>query len=158
MAGMARMGATRRASSQPPGIDAIGDREQQLRTTGAVFLAALVIHGADHVRRGVDVITEVVRTAGAVQAAAGLVAVVLVFRRHRAAPAVAAVVGLVSAAGFVASHLLPHWSAFSDPFTGSAVAPGVNAFSWFAALFEIAADLAFGIAAMLVLWSRHGSR
>jgi hypothetical protein len=84
-----------------------------------------------------------------------VLAVVLVFRRHRLAPAVAVAVGFVSAAGFIASHLLPQWSAFSDPFTGSAVAPNVNAFSWFAALFEIAADVAFGFAGLQLLQARQ---
>jgi hypothetical protein len=60
----------------------------------------------------------------------------------------AAFVGFLSAAGFAAAHLLPHWSALSDPYTGSAVAPYVNGFSWFSALFEIAADLAFGVASI----------
>jgi hypothetical protein len=56
--------------------------------------------------------------------------------------------------GFTAAHLLPHWSAFSDSFTGSEVAPHVTAFSWFAALFEIGADLAFGWAGLRVLRAR----
>src|SRR5947209_943279 len=86
--------------------------EQLLRFTAAVFAVAFVLHGADHVRRGVDVITGVVRAAGAVQAVAGAIAVVLVLRRHRLAPTVAVVVGFASAVGFTAAHLLPHWSAF----------------------------------------------
>ena len=120
--------------------------ERQLRVTAVVFAVALVVHGADHMRRGIDVVTDVVRGAGATQAVLVALAVALVFRRHRLAPLVAVVVGVVSAVGFGAGHLLPQWSAFSDPFTGAAVAPGVTAFSWFAAVFEIAAGLAFGIA------------
>ena len=122
-----------------------------LRATAAIFALALVVHGADHVRRGYDVVTTVVRGAGATQAALGALTVFLVFRRHRYAPAMAVIVGFASAAGFTAAHLLPHWSAFSDSFTGNDVGPNVNAFSWFAALFEIAADLALG-AAGLQLW------
>jgi hypothetical protein len=125
-----------------------------LRVTAAIFAVAVVVHGADHVRRGIDVATAVVRNAGAIQFALGAVAVVLVFRGHRWAPAVAVFVGFASAAGFGAAHLLPHWSAFSDPYTGSVVAPHVNAFSWFSALFEIAADIAFGMAGLSALWVR----
>ncbi len=122
--------------------------ERRLRVTAVVFAVALVVHGADHVRRGIDVVTEVVRAAGATQAILVALAVVLVFRRHRLAPLVAVIVGLVSAVGFGAAHLLPQWSAFSDPFTGAAVAPGVTAFSWFAAAFEIVAGLAFSVAGL----------
>jgi hypothetical protein len=50
-----------------------------------------------------------------------------------------------------AERLLPQWSAFSDPFMGTAVAPGVTAFSWFAAAFEIAAGLAFGVAGLQLM-------
>lgn len=89
--------------------------------------------------------------AGTTQFVVGALAVVLVIRRHRLAPAVAAAVGMASAVGFAAAHLLPHWSAFSDPFTGNAVAPHVNTLSWFTALFEIAADVAFGVAGLRIL-------
>jgi hypothetical protein len=67
------------------------------------------------------------------------------------APAAATAVGFASAIGFTAAHVLPHWSTFSDSFTGADVAPGVTAFSWFAALFEIGADLAFGWAGLRTL-------
>jgi len=122
--------------------------ERLLRITAVVFAVAVVVHGADHLRRGPDAVTEVVRGAGAIQFVLGAVAVVLVFRRHQLAPTMAVYVGFISALGFAAAHLLPQWSAFSDPFTGSAVAPGVTAFSWFAALFEIGADIAFGVAGL----------
>jgi hypothetical protein len=129
--------------------------EQLLRLTAVIFAVAVLAHGADHVRRGIDASTEVVRGAGGLQFLAGAVAVVLVFRGHRSAAAAwAAYVGLISAAGFAAAHLLPHWSAFSDPYTGGAVAPHVTTFSWFTALFEIAADIAFGVAGLRVLRER----
>jgi hypothetical protein len=129
--------------------------DRYLRVTAAVFAVAVVVHGADHLRRGVDVVTTVVRDAGAIQFVLGAVAVVLVFRGHRWAPAAAVFVGFASAAGFSAAHLLPHWSAFSDPYVGSVVAPRVNGLSWFSALFGIAADLAFGIAGLRALWARQ---
>ena len=128
--------------------------ERLLRMTAAVFAVAVVVHGADHLRRGIDASTELVRGAGALQFIAGAIAVVLVFRGHRSAPVWAASVGLASAVGFAAAHLLPHWSAFSDAYTGSVVAPHVTAFSWFTALFEIAADLAFGIAGLTAVRAR----
>jgi hypothetical protein len=53
--------------------------------------------------------------------------------------------------GFAAAHLLPHWSSFSDSFTGSHVGPNVTVLSWATALFEIGADIAFGCAGVRVL-------
>jgi hypothetical protein len=129
--------------------------ERTLRTVGVVFLAALLLHGFDHLRRGFDVITPQVFWLGNLQLTLAVVAVVLVFRRHWWAPAAAVAVGLPSAIGFTAAHLLPHWSPFSDPFTGAAVAPHVTALSWVAALFEIAADLAFAWAGLAVLRVRQ---
>ena len=129
--------------------------DRWLRVTAVVFAAAVLVHGVDHLRRGVDAVTTVVRDAGAIQFVLGAVAVILVFRGHRWAPAAAVFVGFASAAGFGAAHLLPHWSSFSDPFTGSVIAPHVNGFSWFSALFEIAADVAFGVAGLRVLWARQ---
>ena len=140
------LGAPRRT-----GEALITKAERRLRGTAVVFAIAVGVHGADHVRRGTDVVTDVVRGAGATQAVLVALAVVLVFRRHRLAPLVALIVGFVSAIGFSAAHLLPQWSAFSDPFTGTAVAPGVTAFSWFSAAFEIVAGLAFGIAGLQLM-------
>ena len=126
-----------------------------LRRAAVVFVVALVVHAADHLRRGFDVITPEVRWAGNAQLAMATVAVVLVFARHRSAALWAIVVGFASAIGFAGAHVLPHWSAFSDSFTGSKVAPGVTWFSWFAALFEIGADTLFGIAGLRVLRARR---
>lgn len=122
--------------------------EALLRRTAIVFLAALIVHGADHAVRGLDVITELVSTAGSIQFLLGVIAVLLVFMRHRSAPTLAILVGFPSAVGFAMAHLLPEWGAFSDPYVGANVAPGVTWFSWFTALFEIAADLAFGWAGL----------
>ena len=125
-----------------------------LRTTSLVFAAAVLVHGADHLRRGIDAVSTTVFAAGNAQLVAGAIAVALVLRRHPLAPAVAVGVGFVSAFGFAAAHLLPHWSAFSDAYVGVQRGPDVNAFSWFTALFEIAADLAFGFAGLAVLRRR----
>jgi len=129
-----------------------GDRA--LRWTGAVFLAAVLVHGADHMRRGTDVVTTEVLSAGTVQFVLAVLAVGLVFRGHRLAPVAAIAIGFPSAIGFTAAHLLPHWSAFSDSFTGADVAPHVNALSWVTAVFEITADLAFGAAGVATLRAR----
>ena len=132
-----------------------GDRT--LRWTAVFAFASLVLHAADHVRRGTEVVTRVVTTAGALGLVLAAVAVVLVFRGSRWAPHAAIAVGFPTAVRFSASHLLPRWSAFSDPFVGNNVAPGVTAFSWVTAVIEICALLAFGVAGVLALRSRTGT-
>lgn len=122
-----------------------------LRTAGVVFAIALVVHGADHFRRGMDVLTGTVFWAGNAQIALSVVTLVLIFGHHRLAPAFAAVLGFASAIGFSLAHLLPHWSSFSDSFTGAHPAPHVTGFSWFAAAFEIASGLYLGIAAVVTM-------
>ncbi|MEY2433617.1 MAG: hypothetical protein QOC92_3342 [Acidimicrobiaceae bacterium] len=125
--------------------------EQRLRSAALVFAAAVAVHGADHLRRGVDVVTTTVLAAGGLQFLLGAITVVLILRRHRWAARAAIAVGFASAIGFTAAHLLPHWSAFSDAFTGGHVAPKVTALSWAAALFEIGADIALGWSGVRVL-------
>lgn len=122
-----------------------------LRSTGAFFLAAVLVHGLDHLRRGIDVMTTQVLVGGTVQFVLALVAVTLVLRHHRLAPGAAIAVGFGSAVLFVTAHLLPDWGAFSDAYVGSPAAPGVTAFSWLTALLEIGADVAFGWAGVVVL-------
>ena len=125
--------------------------EQRLRRTAVVFIVAVTVHGADHVRRGVGVVTTQVLSAGTIQYLLAVIALALVFRRHPWAPVVAIALGFASAIGFTAAHVLPHWSSFSDPFTGSPVAPNVTVLSWATAIFEIGADLAFGWAGLRAL-------
>src|SRR4051794_10510996 len=134
----------------PPTAPA-GRATDALRTAGVVFAIALVVHGVDHLRRGMDVITAQVLWLGNLQILLSIVTLVLIFRRHRWAPAFAVGVGFASAIGFSAAHLLPHWSAFSDSFTGAHHAPAVTAFSWIAAIFEIAAGLGLGITGLFAL-------
>jgi hypothetical protein len=137
--------STEHRVQMPSGLDP----DRVLRATGVVFLAALLLHGADHLRRGFDVLTPEVFWTGNLQLLAALVTVGLVVMRHRWAPLAAMAIGFPSAVGFIASHLLPHWSSFSDAFPGG----HVDGWSWAAALVEIAADLAFGIAGWYVLRS-----
>ena len=137
-----------RPSSTAP---AVRTSPEPLVIATVVFAVAFVLHAADHFRRGMDVLEWPVFWGGNLQSVLAVVTIVLVFRRHRLAPVFAIAVGFASAFGFVLAHLLPHWSSFSDSFTGAHVAPHVTGFSWFAALFEIAADLALGIVGLVTL-------
>jgi hypothetical protein len=125
--------------------------EQRMRLAALVFAVAVAVHGADHLRRGADVVTPQVRAVGGIQLLLAAITVALVFRRHPWASRSAISVGFASAIGFSAAHLLPHWSSFSDSFTGRGVAPNVTVLSWVAALFEIGADIALGWAGVRAL-------
>ncbi|WP_235746571.1 hypothetical protein [Nocardia coffeae] len=120
-----------------------------LRLVTAIFTVALLVHAADHLRRGMSTVSPLVMTLGFIQLVLALATVALVVLRHRWAPTAAMVVGFASAAGFLVVHLLPDWfGPLSDSFINPPASANVTGFSWFAALFEIAADLAFGIAAV----------
>jgi hypothetical protein len=82
-----------------------------------LLVAADVAHALDHARQGRDLAGEVY-AAGVAGWIALAVLLVLVARGHRLAAPYAAAVGISVAAGFVAVHVLPRWSAFSDPYSG----------------------------------------
>ncbi|MGH3648409.1 MAG: hypothetical protein ACRDTM_14685 [Micromonosporaceae bacterium] len=118
--------------------------DRRLRYAAIGFAVALLVHGADHARRGFDVVSTQIEWAGNTQVVLAVIAVALVFRGHRWAPYAAIVVGFASAPGFSAAHLLPTWGVFSDSYLDAPAAAGVTAFSWVTAVLEIAADLVFG--------------
>jgi hypothetical protein len=93
-----------------------------------------VLHAADHTRQGRHLASEVyvVGVAGWIALA---VMLVLIARRHPLAAPYAAAVGASVAIGFVAVHVAPHWSAFSDPY--SAFHP--DALSWALVVVPVAA-------------------
>ena len=128
--------------------------DRYLRAAALVYAAGLVLHTADHVRRGLDTVTPAVLWAGNISTAIGLVTVVLVLSRHRLAPLAAAVTGVPIALGVAAVHLLPNWGALSDPFVGGAAA-GVTIWSWTVVLVEIAGALMLGLAGALALRTAH---
>jgi hypothetical protein len=130
-------------------------RERLLTGSGAVFAVALLVHGADHARRGVDELQPTVFWLGNAQTIGAIVALFLVFTGHRWGPAAAVAIGFASAVGFTVVHLFPDWGPLSDAFPGAVHHADVTAFSWFAALFEIAADLAFGAAGLYALRRRQ---
>jgi hypothetical protein len=74
---------------------------------------------------------------------------VLVLMRHHRAPLAATIVGFAVAAGIVAAHLLPHWSAFSDSFPDG----DPSALSWAAVLSEFLGGLIFGSAGFYAMRS-----
>jgi hypothetical protein len=119
-------------------------REGLLRSAAVLYGAGLALHTADHIRRGVGVLTPEVYWLGTISTIAGVVTLVLVLARHRRAPLVAALVGFQVALGTAAVHLLPHWSSFSDALPG-ARGTGVTLFSWIVVNIEIVGALLMGI-------------
>ena len=122
-----------------------------------VYGVGLLAHTADHLRRGIDVLTPEVLWAGNVSTLAGLALIAAVFARSRLAPGACTVFGFATAFGVAAVHLLPHWSAFSDAFPGSHDA-GVTAVSWVVVLVEIVGSFAMGIAGVAVFRSYSSRR
>lgn len=122
-------------------------RDRFLREAALLYGVGLVLHTADHFRRGVDVVTDEVLSVGYVSTAAGIVVIALVLMRHRWAPTAALLLGFPVAVGVAAVHLLPRWSTLSDAFPG-AHGTGVTAMSWAVVLLEIAGALALGVAGL----------
>lgn len=115
---------------------------------------ALLLHGADHMRRGMNVIPPAVMVGGTLQLILAAVTIVLVFRRNRWAPLAAVGIGYAGAVGFTAAHLLPKWGFFSDSFINAPPWARVTAFSWVTAILEIAANLIFGTIGLVLLKAR----
>lgn len=121
-----------------------------LRYAALLYALGLIVHTADHFRRGVDVLTPQVFWAGNVSTIVGVAVIALILAGHRVAPIAAVAFGLPAALGITAVHLLPHWSAFSDAFPG-AHHTGVTSMSWGVVLVEILGGIALSAAGMLVL-------
>jgi hypothetical protein len=124
--------------------------DRLLRTTATVFALALLVHGADHLRRGLELPSRLA-IVGGLQFLVGMIAVALVLTGRRLGPAAAIAVGFPSALLFTYGHLVP---VGTDPYVGADAAGDVTAFSWITAVFEIGADFAFGLAGALVLRRR----
>jgi len=120
-----------------------------------LYLAGWLVHNADHLRRGFDVVTTQVIVLGSVAGVLQLVAIGAVFFRFRLAPLLAVIVGLPDAVGIAAVHLLPHWSSLSDAFPGAHGA-GVTVWSWVAASAEVGTALLFALAGLYTLRSQGG--
>jgi hypothetical protein len=129
--------------------EAVSDLELQralrwFRYAAVFYLLTFVLHTADHVRRGVSMITVQLGVLAGVAAVLQVLAVVAALSmRWRWAPLAAVLIAFPGAVGIVMVHFLPHWSAFSDAFPG-AQGTGVTGLSWFSASLEVVGALAFG--------------
>jgi hypothetical protein len=130
-------------------------RPDSLTVAAAAFVAANVLHTLDHLRQGTgDLATEVL-AGGTVLSFLAVLTLALAVRHHPRAALWAAVVGTWSALGVLASHVAPHWSAFSDSY----VEIDADALSWVVMLAEVAAAAYLGFAGFRQLGrSAGGSR
>jgi hypothetical protein len=115
-------------------------RPDTLTLAAAAYVAANVLHTLDHLRQGTGGLATEVLAGGTVLSILAVLTLVLAVRRHPRAPLWAAVVGTWSALGVVASHVAPHWSAFSDSYFEI----HADALSWAVMLVEVAAAAYLG--------------
>jgi hypothetical protein len=116
-------------------------RLDTLSIAAMAFFAANVLHTLDHQRQGTERLTTEIYVGGSLISILAVVTLVMALRRNPQAPLVAAVVGFWTALGVTASHILPHWSALSDPYPDL----NVDALSWVIVLLEIGAAFALGV-------------
>lgn len=120
---------------------AVSERERLFRVA-AFFAVAVILHNADHVRRGVDSVSLDVFWTGTSAIALEALIVVLACARHRLAPLVSAAGGFALAAGYLSVHFLPQRGWLSDSFvSGGDVSP----VSVVAALLELVAAAVVGV-------------
>lgn len=137
--------------SASTGFSARADR--MLFAAAALFTVAVIVHGADHTRRGADSVAGDVFVAGTLAMVLEVGVVVFICARHRLAPLAALAVGASLAPGYVVVHFLPERSWLSDSFVSGG---DVHLLSWFAATFEVAAALTLALVGGFVLHRRGG--
>lgn len=129
-------------------------RDDQILVSAASFFSlAVLIHGADHVRRGVDAISRDVFWAGTAAVSIEVLVVIWACQRHRLAPLAAISIGTSLAVGYVVVHFSPERSWLSDSLTSASDASGL---SWVAASLEVVAAATLVIAGTVVLCHRGG--
>ena len=128
------------------------ERANRLSMAGYLFAAGSAVHLVDHLRRGQASVSEELYWAGNLALIVQVAAITFVLTRHRLAPVAAVAAGFPLAAGFLAAHWLPEWSALSDP------AWQIESWAWFSYLassLEILGALAVGLAGLAVV-RHHG--
>jgi hypothetical protein len=115
-----------------------------LLRANVIFVAANLLHTADHQRQGIGGLSWEILAGGSAITIAAIAALVLAWRRDERAPVFGAVLGLSAAAGIAASHLAPRWSALSDSY------PEIHAdaISWLVVLVEVAGALLLAAVSM----------
>lgn len=121
-----------------------------LLIASGVLVSLNALHGLDHLRQGLGRLTTEVIVGGQGLLLLALVPLILTLRRHPTAPLAAAAVGLWTAVAVAASHLAPHWSAFSDPYADN----NLDLISWGQMIVLIAAAATLGIVGIQAIRGR----
>src|SRR3954469_16368600 len=116
-------------------------RDDWLALAAIAYLAANLLHGADHIRQELAGLNVAIAAGGAMLTAAGVAAVIVALRHDPRTPLGATVVGSAAAILVAASHIAPHWSVLSDSYVDD-VHP--DALSWLVVLLEIGAAAFLG--------------
>jgi hypothetical protein len=119
----------------------MNSRLDTLSLAAAAFVAANVLHTVDHLRQGTGDLAIEILAGGTVLSILAVITLLLALRRHPRASLWAAVVGTWSALGVIASHIAPHWSAFSDSYFEI----DADALSWAVMLAEVLAAAYLGL-------------
>ena len=119
--------------------------DRALHRGAGLYALGTVLHTADHVRRGSDVLTAASRALGGGLTILAIVAIVVILARRHYAPAAALGIGATHAFWIIAGHLAPRWNSFSDTFPGAAATNGVTGFSWVTAVLELAGAVAVAV-------------
>lgn len=115
-----------------------------------LFLVGLVIlHDLDHVRQGRSVAAPVAAI-GLAGGAGALASLGLAALRHRVAAVASLLVGIGTALGFLAVHVLPRWSPISDAYPNLPV----DGLSWASVIATMAGGLIVALAGLSELRSR----
>lgn len=130
-----------------------GEGDLLLLGAATFFAAAVLVHGADHVRRGVDAISTDVFWIGTAAVVLQVALVVLACQRHRVASLTSAIGGFALALGYVVVHFTPERDLLSDSFVS---ALDLSMMSLVAATMEVSAALTLGVCGLLVLHRRGG--
>jgi hypothetical protein len=124
------------------------DADRRLTAGAGIFLAANLLHSADHLRRGwgrpLLGETPEVLAGGLLITLGAVLALALAARRSGWAPILATAAGFTSAAAVAAAHVAPPWGVLSDSYL--VLRPDVIA--WVVVLVEIAAALGLGAAGL----------
>jgi hypothetical protein len=119
-----------------------GRRLDALSIASIALVGTMLLHGADHERQGTDLLTTEVQIGGSFLAVLAISTLYMTLSHNRHAALWCAVVGLYIAVAVTASHILPHWSAFSNSYTNEVDADVV---SWLAMLSEVIAAFVLGV-------------
>lgn len=119
-------------------------RRDGLAIAAAAFLAANLLHGADHLRQEVEGLHALITAGGVLGTMAAVAVAVLAARRHVLAAPAAAAVGFTTAVLVTSVHVLPHWSVLSNSYIDDVT---VDALSWVVVLLEIGAAFVLGCVA-----------